>query len=433
METPEGSRVSTSLNEFQLAPRLEGVSGPFGLGSRASGRQLGFESLDGPAADGPTRRRAGQPVLAQGQQKARRGKSVLGFASTSATLIDAKSVPLKSAEGRRQGHSGGDQPTMAQLMAHPVALVRFMPKKAALFVAGAVAGAAAKTITAPLDRVKLMMQTHGSSATKASAQKGPLIFEAFVKIFKEEGAIGYWKGNTPQVLRIIPYSAVQLFAYESYKKAFQGEAAELSVPARLAAGACAGMTSTLVTYPMDVLRLRLAVDPLATSLPKVALQMAREEGLASFYRGLGPSLLGIAPYIAINFCVFDLIKKAMPEDFRRRPIASALTAVAAATVATVTCYPLDTVRRQLQMKSTPFTSVLDAFPGIIERDGISGLYRGFVANALKNLPNSSIRLTTYDAAKNLINVSQSEYDKLVEARRRELAAAGGVAKGVDRD
>jgi len=39
---------------------------------------------------------------------------------------------------------------------------------------------------------------------------------------------------------------------------------------------------------------------------QVALCMLREEGFASFYKGLGPSLIAIAPYIAVNFCVFDL-------------------------------------------------------------------------------------------------------------------------------
>lgn len=78
---------------------------------------------------------------------------------------------------------------------------------------------------------------------------------------------------------------------------------------------------------MDVLRLRLAVEPGCQTMCQVqyiciillwfryvihvlffqvALSMLREEGIASFYSGLGPSLVGIAPYIAINFCIFDL-------------------------------------------------------------------------------------------------------------------------------
>lgn len=38
----------------------------------------------------------------------------------------------------------------------------------------------------------------------------------------------------------------------------------------------------------------------------VALNMLREEGIALFYSGLGPSLTGIVPYIAVNFCIFNL-------------------------------------------------------------------------------------------------------------------------------
>lgn len=49
-------------------------------------------------------------------------------------------------------------PTATQLLKHPLAVVAFVPKDAAVFVAGAVAGAAAKTVTAPLDRIKLIMQ-----------------------------------------------------------------------------------------------------------------------------------------------------------------------------------------------------------------------------------------------------------------------------------
>ncbi|KAI5075997.1 hypothetical protein GOP47_0008062 [Adiantum capillus-veneris] len=310
-----------------------------------------------------------------------------------------------------------NDPSSEQLLSHPLALLSYIPKDVSLFLAGAVAGATAKTVTAPLDRIKLLMQVHAVKATQEISKRSIGFLEAAMKIGKEEGMQGYWKGNLPQVIRVIPYSAVQLLSYELYKKLFKGNNKELSVAGRLVAGACAGMTSTLVTYPLDVLRLRLAVDPACKTMAQVASTMLREEGLSSFYRGLGPSLLGIAPYIALNFCAFDLIKQSLPEEMRKTPAASFLTAFLSASLATAMCYPLDTVRRQLQMKGTPYLSVWDAIPGIVASDGLVGLYRGFVPNALKNLPNSSIRLTTFDAAKNLISASQEEFQRLLNIRR----------------
>ncbi|KAF6153618.1 hypothetical protein GIB67_027485 [Kingdonia uniflora] len=144
-------------------------------------------------------------------------------------------------------------PSFEQLLKHPLALLALVPKDAALFVAGAVAGAAAKTFTAPLDRVKLLMQTHGLRAGQESAKKGIGFVESITLIGREEGLKGFWKGNLPQVIRIIPYSAVQLFAYEAYKKLFKDITGdkELSIVGRLAAGAFAGMTSTLLPRVSD--------------------------------------------------------------------------------------------------------------------------------------------------------------------------------------
>ncbi|KAF4358762.1 hypothetical protein F8388_022529 [Cannabis sativa] len=302
-------------------------------------------------------------------------------------------------------------PTPAQLLKHPLSILALVPKDAALFAAGAVAGAAAKTVTAPLDRIKILMQTHGVRVGQESAKKAIGFIEAITMIGKEEGLKGYWKGNLPQVIRVIPYSAVQLFAYETYKKLFRGKDGELSLIGRLAAGACAGMTSTFI-----------------------ALNMLKEEGVAAFYYGLGPSLIGIAPYIAVNFCVFDLVKKSLPENFQKKAEASMLTALVSASLATLTCYPLDTVRRQMQMRGTPYKTVLDAIPGIVARDGFVGLYRGFLPNALKTLPNSSIRLTTYDFVKRLIARSEKELQKITEENRhKQNQSEKDLQKIVDED
>ncbi|GJN06237.1 hypothetical protein PR202_ga23945 [Eleusine coracana subsp. coracana] len=327
------------------------------------------------------------------------GEAVKAVVEGAVAVVEGKAKEER-ARGEAEKSKERRLPPAAQLVEHPLALLALVPNSAALFAAGAAAGAVAKTVTAPLDRVKLLMQTHSVRVAGESAKKGVGFLEALTDVGKKDGLKGYWKGNLPQVIRIIPYSAVQLFSYE-------------------------------VTYPLDVLRLRLAVQSGHNTMSQVALNMLREEGLASFYRGLGPSLIAIAPYIAVNFCVFDLMKKSVPEKYRNRPETSLATALLSATFATLMCYPLDTVRRQMQMKGTPYNTIFDAVPGIVERDGLIGLYRGFVPNALKNLPNSStqcslfcficvsIKLTAFDTVKTLISTGQKELEKLIQENQEK--------------
>ena len=173
-----------------------------------------------------------------------------------------------------------------------------------MFLAGGVAGALAKTCTAPLDRLKIIMQTSGASrasaASVAAADKG--LLAAFVAIGKTEGVAGYWRGNVPQVVRILPYSSAMLYSYEAYKKKLTNkETGELAVPARLLAGAGAACTATIVTYPLDIIRLRLSVDTSAKSMGDVARTILANEGPLGFFKGLRATCLSIAPYSATNF------------------------------------------------------------------------------------------------------------------------------------
>ena len=132
----------------------------------------------------------------------------------------------------------------------PIALLGLVPRPLVLFAAGALSGAIAKTITAPLDRVKILLQVSGgfeAGAIGQAARQGSLI-NSLIAVGKQEGLAGYWKGNLPQVLRVVPYSAAQLYSYEVFKQMFADEEGKLSVRKRLMAGAAAGMTATLVRY-----------------------------------------------------------------------------------------------------------------------------------------------------------------------------------------
>lgn len=78
-------------------------------------------------------------------------------------------------------------------------------------VAGAVAGAVSRSITSPLERLKVMQQI--TVGTKYSG-----ILSSLRHMYHTEGVLSYWKGNGTNVVRIAPYSAMQFFSFDIYKR-----------------------------------------------------------------------------------------------------------------------------------------------------------------------------------------------------------------------
>ncbi|CAI7926622.1 unnamed protein product [Closterium sp. NIES-53] len=241
-----------------------------------------------------------------------------------------------------------------------------------LLIAGGLAGAVARTCSAPLDRIKLLLQVQqlGQLGTSANAYTG--IGQAMVKITREEGIRAFWKGNGLNIIRIFPYSATQLTSHEQYKAMIAGPSGQLSVPQRLMAGALAGMTATALTHPLDTVRLRMAMPTSGYSgMADAFSTIARTEGVLAMYKGLFATLLGIAPYAAVNFASYDLLKSSLYGSgmVQQSVPANLLMGATAGTIATSVCYPLDTVRRRMQMKGKVYRNTGDAFVTIARTEG----------------------------------------------------------------
>jgi len=83
-------------------------------------------------------------------------------------------------------------------------------------VAGGVAGAISRTATSPLERLKILFQVDGMKKTTGREYTG--VWSAFMKITKEEGFYGYFKGNGTNIVRIVPYSATQFMHMKNTKR-----------------------------------------------------------------------------------------------------------------------------------------------------------------------------------------------------------------------
>eukprot|EP00873_Tetraselmis_striata_P039615 jgi/Tetstr1/459879/TSEL_005221.t1 len=236
-------------------------------------------------------------------------------------------------------------------------------------LAGGVAGGIAKTSVAPLERTKIMFQTN-------QVPPGHGVWRTLKDISAREGWRGMLKGNTATVARIIPYSAIHFWAYEHFRRILVSEAQTRGVKPGpwldLLAGSSAGAVAVVLTYPLDLVRTRMAwqVDlPAATagnsgpatkvgrnmaaaplrpggagrqdcqggagppgastqsaaklsastgggggsrarlSMAGTAKRVVAREGLLGLYSGMGPALMGILPYSGIKFYVYQSLKQ----------------------------------------------------------------------------------------------------------------------------
>ncbi|KAI3458642.1 hypothetical protein Pfo_015305 [Paulownia fortunei] len=186
---------------------------------------------------------------------------------------------------------------------------------ASQLLAGGVAGAVSKTCTAPLARLTILFQIQGMHSDVSSLEKASIWREAS-RIVREEGVRAFWKGNLVTIAHRLPYSSISFYAFERYKNLLQvilgvesqGENISADLCIRLVGGGLAGVTAASVTYPLDLVRTRLAAQTNVIYYRGIwhALHtISKEEGLFGLYKGLGATLLGVGPNLAISFSVYD--------------------------------------------------------------------------------------------------------------------------------
>jgi len=269
---------------------------------------------------------------------------------------------------------------------------------------GGTAGAFARTTVAPIDRIKILMQT---AHVQGTSSKYNSMLGTARHVVKDEGFFRLWRGNLTNCVRVVPHTAIQFTAYDQFKNLLVGSDGKMDVSMRLTAGAMSGMTAATFTHPMDVVRIRLQTQPELRGVRDAVKSVWAENGLKAFYKGYTPAMLSLSPFIAINFSSFDMLKswyfgdKALSkkELQERSPWALLMLGGVAGIFAQTVCYPLDTVRRRMQLAGKIYTSTPNAFATIAKTEGIIGFYRGMSANASKVVPNNALRFAAYEMLK----------------------------------
>lgn len=293
------------------------------------------------------------------------------------------------------------------------------------FAAGGVAGVCAKTTTAPVDRLKILLQVQNEHYKEYRVMQG------FGAIWKKEGILGYYKGNGAMVVRIFPYAAIQFMSYEQYKKLLRPYFSQTTHTSKLVAGSMTGITAVTFTYPLDVVRARMAYQvheqryrSIVHTLTSVA---STEGGIKALYRGYSSTILGMIPYAGVAFYTYEVIKSWLMQHMRHTCTRQSLDGSGTVVLnisASLFCggmsgafsqtvsYPFDVARRRMQLEgmiseSPVYRSVFETLGYTYRMFGITqGLYRGMSLNYVRAIPQVAVSFSVYELMKQLLGISK---------------------------
>ncbi|PNH08158.1 Calcium-binding mitochondrial carrier protein SCaMC-2-A, partial [Tetrabaena socialis] len=183
-----------------------------------------------------------------------------------------------------------------------------------VFLSGALSGAISRTATAPVDRLKMLLQTH-EEATGLSLRQG------WQKMLAEGSIKSFFKGNGANVVKIAPETALKLTLNDSIRSVVAKDPDHVLIGERMVSGGIAGAIAQGLLYPLDTIRTRLAVSAPNTyaGILHAAYRIRRDEGARAFYRGITPSMIGILPFAGMDIALFEVFKDGMYERYDGRP------------------------------------------------------------------------------------------------------------------
>ena len=274
-------------------------------------------------------------------------------------------------------------------------------------------------------------------------------------IYKDEGTRGLFRGHSATILRIFPYAAIKFLAYEQVRAVMiRGPDQETPIR-RLLSGSLAGVTSVFFTYPLEVIRVRLAFEtrkdsrsslsdickriyneeppklrvPIATGTPAVvantveAVQSsAPRTGLSNFYRGFSATVMGMLPYAGMSFLTHDtagdVLRHPMIAQYTTLPKpassppnkppslrywAELLAGGIAGLVSQTSAYPLEVIRRRMQVGGAVGDGhrlrVGETARMILREKGIMGFWVGLSIGYVKVVPMAAVSFYVYERGK----------------------------------
>merc|ERR1711991_1027932 len=277
-------------------------------------------------------------------------------------------------------------------------------------VIGGSVGAIAKTAMAPVERIKLLLQTMDSNpdfvSGKVERYKG--VGDCFTRVRAEQGMAAFWRGNLVNCLRYAPQQGSALAFNDALNNAFPKYDSKTqfwqSFATKLFSGGLAGGVANTICYPFDYARTRLASDVKKgkgqfNGIADCIMTTARQQGVVGLYTGWSVTVMGAFVYRAGQLGCFKQIQDLNPykNDKGTLGVVSSFVAVTAArTVVMPFNYPFDT--SDVKKGKGQFNGSVDCFTKVLKNEGLAGMYKGLVPELFRGVGGSLV-VVGYDRIK----------------------------------
>ncbi|KAG2414822.1 hypothetical protein HFD88_006010 [Aspergillus terreus] len=177
-------------------------------------------------------------------------------------------------------------------------------------------------ITAPFERVKVLLQIQGQNPPPPGQKpKYSGGMDVVRQLYKEGGIRSVFRGSAMTLARDGPGSAAYFAAYEYIKRTLTPKdengnvTGELSMPAVLAAGGAAGIAMWIPVFPVDTIKSRVQSAPGRPTIGGTIRAVYASGGVKAFFPGFGPALARAVPANAATFAGVELAHNFMKKFF----------------------------------------------------------------------------------------------------------------------
>ena len=286
------------------------------------------------------------------------------------------------------------------------------------FCAGALAGSTGVLLTCPLDVVQTRLQSSLISLSPRAAQEqlildkaklGSNVLSYIRHVVRTEGISGLYKGLLPTLMGIAPSRAIYFTVYSKSKTFYGGYLASINPSfTHLCAALTASFCVSTITNPLWFLKTRLQLDLTARGsgtrtgyqkLVSIIRTTYRTDGIRGFYRGLSASYMGASETV-IFFVLYEKLKVLLFEDQKQSGAMNTMIAsFFAKTTATISVYPHEVVRTRLRQHQGRgvYNGFFQTLRKVYLEEGKAGLYGGMGAHLMRQVPNTVIMFTVFEA------------------------------------